>query len=56
MTSTNYVMINALAKIYNVNAIFKSKMRYCSNLAHGDTYKAEFSELGFALDKTLIPL
>ena len=49
MRSTNYVMIYALEKIYILNEIFKN------NLAHGANYKAEFSELGFALDKTCIP-
>ena len=41
MMSTNYVMINALEKIYNVKEIFKKT--YCGNLAHGAYYMGEFS-------------
>ena len=44
-----------LKKIYNVNKIFKTKTWYCGNLAHRAYYKVEFSELAFALNKTLIP-
>ena len=45
-----------LKKIYNANEIFKNKTWYCGNLAHGANYKAEFWELGFAFDKTVIPI